>query len=113
VAEQVRHGVDPVAVLDRGAEAERAGPRALDVAADRAVRHLLVISLRRVARDIDERRVEREQLLDDLEDTLDGAAALGRDELLGDERPGGAGDVLGDFHAGWFMVDGSWLIVEA
>src|SRR5690606_36491328 len=70
VAEQVRDGVDPVAVLGGGAQADRAGPLALDVPADGAVRHLLVVDLGRVPGHVDERRLEGEQLLDDLEDAL-------------------------------------------
>src|SRR5690606_28189568 len=107
-AEDVGHGVDAVAVLEGGTEADGAGPLPLDVAADRAVGELLVVRLGRVARHVDERRLEREQRLDDGEDLLDGAAAAGRDDLVGDERARGALVVLGDFHSPWSVVRCPW-----
>src|SRR5690606_16848223 len=67
-AEQVRHGVDAVAMLDGGAEAERAGPLPLDVSAVRTVGQLLVVRLGRVRRHVNERRLEGEQRLYDGED---------------------------------------------
>ena len=98
VAQDVRHGVDVVLVLDQRADAERARPLALDLALDRAL-VLLVHHLGGVAGDVDERRMERHQVVDQLEQAAQRAAALRRDDLVRDQGPRGPRQVLDDLHS--------------
>ena len=63
-----------------------------------ALRRLLVDDLRRVAGDVDERRVVLHQVVDQHEQTLHVAAAHGRDDLEADQGLLGVRQVIGDFH---------------
>ena len=98
MTEDVGNGVDLVLVLDQRAQPQGAGPLALDALLDAAVGGLVVLDLRRVARDVDERRIELDQIVDQRQQVPDVLAAQRRNDLETDQRPLGAVQVLGDSH---------------
>ena len=103
VAEQVWNRLYPEAPFDGGTDPNRAGAFALHVSSPRAIGHLFVVCLCRVAGDVDERRVERHQVLDDSHDLACRTTALGRDDLVRNKWFGGAFQEFCYFHAAFFL----------
>ena len=104
VAQHVRDRVDVEAVLDRGAETERARSLARHAAPVGAAGDLVPHGLRRVARDVDERRLVRHQRGDGLVDALHVGPAARRDDLDADEGVRGVREMLGDLHGSSLVV---------
>ena len=90
-AQQVRHGVDAVAVLDDAADADGARPLLADPALDGAVGLFLVDGLGHVAGHVDEGRVHRRDLLDDVDDVAHGLAPRRRNDLEAEQGVGRRG----------------------
>ena len=74
------------------------GPFAFDVPAPGAVGHLFIIGFRRVARHVDEGRIEGHQILDSGHDLRGRAASFGGNNLVRNQRLGGVVQKFRYFH---------------
>ena len=97
VAEQMRDRLHVVAVLQRGAEAEGAGPLARDVPLVGLPVELLEPGVGGVVGHVDEERLEGDQLIHELGHVVDAHAALGRRQLEAEEGVAARGQRLADF----------------
>ena len=98
VAEDVRDRIDVEAVLDRGAESERARRLARDAPAERPPGHLVPDRLARVTRDVDEGRLVRQQRRHRLVDAFDVPTAARGDDLDADQRLRRVREMLDHLH---------------
>lgn len=81
----MRDGVDLVAVLDDAADADSAGAFFADEAFDCAIGLFFVVGFGGVGGDIDKRGIIGEELLHDIKNVTDTAAAGGGDDFVAEE----------------------------